>query len=164
MNKYPKSEQLQVRVSRREKATIQRAAAKAGMDMSAYVLSRVLSGNAAKFYDFAGTCMGPSARFALAELNSFLSHLTAGDLRDAVAEPPPLELTPYMLNYITAMVEQVCARRAVAAPRWTRTIPPLINPVFASALISLRLHLLTHSPPAFRCRNIFIDSSVGDRI
>jgi hypothetical protein len=164
LNKSPKSEQLQVRVSRRQKAAIQRAAAKVGMDMSAYVLSRVLSDNAVKFHDFAVACMGPTSRFALAELNSFLSGLAAGDLRDAVAEPPPLELTPYFLNYITAMVEQTCARRAVAAPRWTRTIPPLIDPVFASALISLRLHLLTHSPPAFRRRNIFIDSSVGDRI
>ena len=134
------------------------------MNMSAYVLSRVLSGNAAKFHDIAVTCMGPTSRFALAELNSFLSGLTAGDLRDAVAELPPLALTSYILNYITAMVEQACVRRGVAIPAWARTIAPLGEPVFASALKSLRLHLLTHSPPAFRCRNIFIDSSVGDRI
>jgi hypothetical protein len=151
-------------VSRRQKAAIQRAAAKAGMDMSAYVLSRVLSGTAAKFHDFALACRGPAARFALAELNSFLSGLTAGDLREAVAEPPPLGLTPYLLNYITAMVEQACVRRGVAIPAWTRTIPPLIEPVFASVLESLRLHLLTNSPPAFRRWNIFIDSSVGERI
>ena len=134
------------------------------MGMSAYVLSRVLSDNAAKFHDFAVTCVGRASRFALAELNSFLSGLTARELPDAVTEPPPLTLTPYILNYITAMVEQACVRRGVAVPAWTRAIQPLSEPVFASGLKSLRLHLLTHSPPAFRCRNIFVDSSVGDRI
>jgi hypothetical protein len=134
------------------------------MDMSGYVLSRVLSDATAKFNEFALACMGSAPRFALAELNSLLSGLSAGDFRDAVADPPPPRLTPYLLNYIAAMVEQACVRRGVAVPAWTRTIPPLSEPVFASALKSLRLHLLTNSPPAFRCRNIFIDSSVGDRI
>jgi len=134
------------------------------MDMSAYVLSRVLPNTAVKFRELAEGCRGPASRFALAELNSFLSALTAGDLRDAVAESLPPGLTPYLLNYVTAMVEQACARRGIPVPAWTRSIPPLIDPVFASALISLRLHLLTRSPPAFRRRNIFIDSSVGERI
>ena len=159
-----KSEQLQIRVSRRQKAAIKRAAAKAGVDMSTYVLSRVLGGTTTKFHDLAVACKGPASRFALAELNSFLSGLTGGDLRDAVVEPPPQGLTPYLLNYITAMVEQACARRGAPVPAWTRSIPPLIEPVFASVLMSLRLHLLTHSPPAFRRRNIFIDSSLGERI
>ncbi|HTY49830.1 MAG TPA: hypothetical protein VMB48_09070 [Steroidobacteraceae bacterium] len=38
------------------------------------------------------------------------------------------------------------------------------EPAFGSELRSLRLHLLTQSPPAFRCRNIFIDASVGERV
>ncbi|MGH7310893.1 MAG: plasmid mobilization protein, partial [Candidatus Rokuibacteriota bacterium] len=37
-----KSAQLQIRVSPAEKAAIQRAARRAGLDMSAYVLTRVL--------------------------------------------------------------------------------------------------------------------------
>jgi hypothetical protein len=164
VDKPSKSEQLQIRVTRRQKAAIQRSAAQAGMDMSAYVLSRVLSSSTARFHDYAVACLGPASRFALAELNSFLSGLAAGDLRDAVAAPPPSALTPYLLNYITAMVEQACARRGIAVPAWTRTIVPLTEPVFASALKSLRLHLLTHSPPPFRRRNIFVDSSVGERI
>jgi uncharacterized protein (DUF1778 family) len=49
MDKLAKSEQLQIRLSRQEKAAIQRAAARAGMDMSGYVLSRVLSAPAAQF-------------------------------------------------------------------------------------------------------------------
>lgn len=164
MGESVKSEQLQIRVSRRQKAAIQRAAAQSGMDMSAYVLSRVLPAPAAMFHDYAAACMGSASPFALAEINSLLSDLTVGQLRDAVAAPPPSGLTPYLLNYITAMVEQACARRGIAVPAWTRTIAPLTEPVFASALKSLRLHLLTHSPPPFRLRNIFIDSSVGERI
>ena len=86
MDKSLKSEQLQIRVSRRQKAAIKRAAAKAGVDMSTYVLNRVLADTATKFYDFAVACMGPTSRFGLAELNSFLSGLSAGDFRNAVAE------------------------------------------------------------------------------
>jgi hypothetical protein len=50
------------------------------------------------------------------------------------------------------------------APSWTGEVRPLEKPVFGSSLKSLRLHLLRHSPVAFRSRNIFIDSSIGDRV
>jgi hypothetical protein len=43
-------------------------------------------------------------------------------------------------------------------------VVPLEEPAFGTALQSLRLHLLTHSPPPFRLRNIFIDSSLGQRV
>jgi hypothetical protein len=59
------------------------------------------------------------------------------------------------------MVEYACARRGVALAEWTKAIAPLTEPVFGSELISLRLHLLTHSPAPFRRRNIFIDASLG---
>jgi hypothetical protein len=165
MNKPAKSSQLQIRVSAREKAAIQRAASRAGMDMSAYVLARVLSVPAAAFHDRVLDCAGaPAPRFALAELNSLLSSFTAGELRDAIAAPLPPGLSPFLGNYIAAMVESACARRAVVVPAWTRSIAPLAEPVFGSELQSLRLHLLTSSPPAFRCRNIFIDATVGDQV
>jgi hypothetical protein len=62
------------------------------------------------------------------------------------------------------MVEAVCAKRGIPLPTWTRKIGPLEAPQFGSKLQALRLHLLTHSPAAFRRRNIFIDASVGDRV
>ncbi len=62
------------------------------------------------------------------------------------------------------MVEYACAQRDVAPPAWTRAVAPLTEPVFGSALMSLRLYLLTHSPAPFRRRNIFIDASVGSRV
>lgn len=164
MDKSVKSEQLQVRVSREEKDAIARAAARAGMDMSSYVLCRVLPSAPARFRELAAACTGPAPHYALAELNSLLSGFTAGELRDAVATPPPPGLSPFLLNYVTAQVEQACAKRGVALPAWTRSVAPMPVPVFGSTLQSLRLHLLTHSPPPFRRRNIFIDASVGERV
>jgi uncharacterized protein (DUF1778 family) len=165
MRKSPKTLQLQIRVSAEEKFAIQRAAARAGTDLSAYVLAQVLSVPAAEYRDRVAACVSAAQpSFALAELNTLLSTFTAGELRDAVAATPPPGLTPFLANYVAAMVEYACSKHGVAAPGWTRSIEPLIDPVFGSALQSLRLHLLTHSPPPFRVRNIFIDASLGDRI
>jgi hypothetical protein len=165
MSKSPKTAQMQIRVSAAEKSAIQRAAAQAGMDMSAYVLARVLSVPAARFRDCVRDCAGSaSPRFGLAELNSLLFNFTAAELRDAIGAPPPPGLSDFLGNYIAAMVEYACARRDVAVPEWTRTIAPLTEPVFGSGLLSLRLYLLTHSPPPFRARNIFIEATLGDRV
>jgi mobilization protein NikA len=165
MKMPPKTAQMQIRVTAAEKTAIQRAASRAGMDMSAYVLSKVLSVPAALFRECVADCADAvSPRLALAELNSLLASLTAGELRDAIAAQPPSALSPFVGNYIAAMVECICARRGVAVPGWTRAIAPLPQPVFGSDLQSLRFHLLTHAPPPFRSRNIFIDSTVGDRV
>jgi hypothetical protein len=164
MSAAAKSAQLQIRVSPAEKIAIQRAARRAGLDMSAYVLARVLPTLARRFQELTEACVDTEgARFALAELNAWLASLGAGELREAVASPPPA-LTPYLANYVAAMVEVACAQHGIAPPAWTRTVAPLTEPVFGSALMSLRLYLLTHSPAPFRRRNIFIDSSVGSRV
>jgi hypothetical protein len=125
----------------------------------------VLSDPAAQFQYRVRDCAdSASPRFALAELNSLLADLTAGELRDAIAASPPPGLSPFLANYSAAMVEYACARCAIAIPEWTRSIAPLAEPVFGSELQSLRLHLLIHSPPPFRARNIFIDATLGDRV
>jgi hypothetical protein len=165
MSRSSKTAQMQIRVSAQEKAAIQRAAARAGMDMSAFVLAKVLPDSAAEFRNRVMDCAGSeSPRFGLAELNSLLATFTAGELRDATAAPLPSDLTPFLANYIAAMVEYTCAKRGIAIPAWTRSIAPLAEPVFGSELQSLRHYLLTHSPAPFRGRNIFIDSTVGDRV
>jgi hypothetical protein len=105
-----------------------------------------------------------SARFALAELNSLIAGLSDDDLRKALASPPPAGLSAYHANYIAAMVEYACGRRDIRPPAWTVSVAPLAEPVFASQLESLRLHLLTNSPPPFRRRGIFIDASLGSRV
>jgi uncharacterized protein (DUF1778 family) len=159
-----KSAQLQIRVTRSEKAAILAAAKAAGMDMSRYVLERVFPPAAGRFQEAVVAAARTQKSFALAELNSLLAALPAAELRDAVATLPPTALSPFLANYVAAMVEYACARRDIAPPGWTRNITPLREPVFATSLLSLRLHLLTHSPPPFRHRNIFIDSSIGARV
>lgn len=159
-----KSGQLQIRVTPAQKATIGRAARRAGMDMSAYVLARLLPAPARRFQELTGACADSrEARFALAELSSWLAGLGAGELQDAVSAPPP-RLTPYLANYVAAMTEVACARNRVAPPSWVNATQPLAEPVFGSTLMSLRLYLLSHSPAPFRRRNIFIDASVGSRV
>jgi hypothetical protein len=159
-----KSGQLQIRVSPAQKAAIRSAARNAGLDMSAYVLARLLPAQSRRFQELTGACTDSrDARFALAELNAWLASLSAGELQDAVSAPPP-QLTPYLANYVAAMIEYACAKLGVAAPSWTRAIAPLTEPVLGSTLMSLRLYLLTHSPAPFRRRNIFIDASVGSRV
>ncbi len=165
MSPTPKTAQLQIRVSPAEKAAIQRAARRAGMAMSVFVLDRLLPAAATRFQELTAACAeADSARFALAELNSFLSGLGAGELRDAVVSPPPAALRAMHANYIAAMVEYACVHTGIAPPPWTSAIAPLAEPTFGSELASLRLHLLTHSPPPFRRRNIFIDASLGARV
>ncbi len=165
MSAHSKTAQLQIRVSPSEKSAIKRAARYAGMPVSAYVLDRLLPAGSAQFQQLAAACAKETgARFALAELNSFLSALGASALQAAVASPPQTVLSAIHANYIAAMVEYASVKRDIEPPAWTSAIAPLVEPVFGSSLESLRLHVLTHSPPPFRRRNIFIDTSVGGRV
>lgn len=161
-----KSQQLQIRVSAEEKAEIQRRAADAGMDVSKWVLQQVLPPPAERFQALC-TALAESnteISYGLAELNDFLVSLTGRAFAAAVHEQPRVELPSFEANYVAGMVAHTAAQKSTAAPLWVRDIRPLETPWFASTLKSLRLHLLTSSPPAFRSRNIFVDSSVGDRI
>jgi hypothetical protein len=65
---------------------------------------------------------------------------------------------------VAAMVECAAAAKRVPTPGWTRRVPPVETPWFATSLARLTLHLLLASPAPFRRRNLFIDSSVGDRV
>ena len=159
-----KTEQMQIRVSPEEKARIREAAARAGVDMSEWVLSRLFTAEGEEFRSLIVE-LGTSTRISLplAVLNDLLDELTAERFEVAVAVEP-IGLTPYLANYVAAMVEHAAYLKGVSPPEWVATIGPLDEPVFGTDLKSLRLHLLTQSPPAFRRRNIFIDATVGDRV
>ena len=73
-------------------------------------------------------------------------------------------LTPYLRNYVAAMVELAAHQRDVFPPAWVRDVEPLEAPHFATPLAGLRLHLLRTAPVPFKRRNIFIDASIGDRV
>jgi uncharacterized protein (DUF1778 family) len=163
--KPSKSSQLQIRVSAKEKAAIRRAARRSGLDMSQYVLSRVLPQLSETFQSLVRRVRtADTSGFVLAELHAFLEALTPAELSEAAAAPPDPALPPFLANYVAAMVETASVRKSVRVPEWTQRIAPLSEPVFGSALQSLRMYLLTHSPPAFRCRNIFIDSTLGAQV
>jgi hypothetical protein len=102
--------------------------------------------------------------FALAELNDLLSGLTSGELSIAVEQADLTGLSPYLQNYVAAMVELAAHRQNVPPPSWVRDVEPLAEPRFATPLAGLRLHLLRAAPVPFKRRNIFIDSSIGDRV
>jgi hypothetical protein len=165
MKKNLKSAQLQIRISQSQKAALRRHAKRAGMSMSDWMLSKALPPLRETFQALLkalSTAEKPG--YVLAELNELLTQLTAGEFKLAVSEPPQVQLDPYWENYVAATIEQAAARKNTEAPLWTGDVQPLEAPVFGSSLKNLRLHLLTHSPVPFRCRNIFIDSSIGDRV
>lgn len=120
-------------------------------------------GSLAKSFDELTGALATAARIAypLAELNDLL---TGAPGHEIASLPKPQIADAYRLNYVTAMVELAAHRRGVAPPAWVRDVPPLASPVFIDPSLALRPHLLTSSPPPFQRRNIFIDSSLGDRV
>ena len=161
-----KTHQLQIRVSAEDKARIRARAASAGMDVSKWVLQRVLPPVEREFQALCRELASrPDARsFTFAELQDWLNRLTGGELVRAVCHAPEARLAPFEANYLAATVEHAAAIKGTSPPGWTDAVEALETPWFASSLKSLRLHLLTHSPPPFRRRNLFIDSSVEQRV
>lgn len=160
-----RSKQLQIRVTPREKAALRRLAAAAGQDMSEYVLARALPPARLRFEELLRALEDEEdRRFALAELNTFLSDLAPAELPDAVAHADLRELSPFVRNYLSAMVEQAAAMKGVEPPGWVGSVPPLAEPHFAAPLAALRLHLLAASPVPFRRRNLFVDAAIGSRV
>jgi hypothetical protein len=161
----PKSQQLQIRVTPLQKSALRRHARAAGLDVSAYVLSRLLPPDEERFAEILRALrVDGDERFALAELNDFLASRVPTQLAAAVARATLGGLSPFLQNYVAAMVEQAAGQKGVAPPAWARDVQPLAEPYFASALKSLRFHLLQVSPAPFKRRNLFIDAAVGSRV
>ena len=161
-----KTSQLQIRVDANDKARIRQRAAAAGMDVSKWVLHKLLPPIEERFRQICeGLAAGPSeSTYVLAELHDFFNRLEPREFSLAVRYPLGSQLPPFEANYLAAMIEYIAAENKVSAPGWVKDIDPMEMPWFASSLQSLRLYLLTHSPPAFRRRNLFVDNSVGSRI
>ena len=160
-----KTQQLQIRVSPRQKAALKRMARSAGADVSAYVLSRLLPAGSSRFAELLrGLETESDQKFALAELNDLLHATPPVCFPDTVAVADLRALSPYLQNYVAAMVEQAAEAKRLAPPTWVRDVIPLDTPRFATTLRSLRMHLLRSSPVPFKRRNIFIDASVGARV
>jgi hypothetical protein len=159
------SEQLQIRVSLRLREALKRRAREAGLDLSACVLSRALPAPAARFAELLDELRREErSSYVLAALNDFLAGLAAADLAAAVADADLGGLSPFLRNYVAAMVEQACDRKGLAPPEWVRQVEPLELPHFAVPFRSLRPHLLRSAPVPFKRRNVFVDSAIGDRV
>ena len=160
-----RSAHLQIRVTPGEKETLKRLAQAASQDLSSYVLGRALPSNRLRFEEILRS-LGEEEdhRFALAELNDFLTALAPVELPDALEDADVTRLPPFVRNYVAAMVEQAVHLKNVPPPAWASRVAPLEVPHFATTLKSLRLHLLGASPVPFKRRNIFVDASVGARV
>ncbi len=160
-----KTQQLQIRVTPREKATIKRLAAADGQDLSSYVLSRVVATEPDRFSAIVRALRSEQDRaFAFAELSDFLAKQTPASFAGAVATVDLGGLSASTANYAAAMVEHAASRLGVSPPAWCATVEPSEEPFFATTLKGLRPYLLQSSPVAFKRRNIFVDSSVGARV
>lgn len=160
-----KSKQLQIRVTPEQKLRLKRLAAGAGQDVSNYVLDRVLP-PARKRFDELVTLLAEEDdhRYALASLNDLLADVGPTELREAVVHGDLGCLSPFLGNYVAAMVEQACDMKGIDPPAWTARVLPLEAPYFAAPGPGLRLHLLKASPVAFKRRNLFVDAAVGSRV
>ena len=161
-----KTGQLQIRVSAEDKVRIRQHAERAGMNVSEWVLRRLLPPVESEFQKLCGELAAhPESRsYGLAHLHDLFARLDARDFQLAVREPPAATLPMFEANYVAAMIEYAAHAKEVRPPDWTREVPPLEEPWFGAPEQSLRLYLLTGSPPPFRRRNLFVDSSVGDRV
>jgi uncharacterized protein (DUF1778 family) len=160
-----RSSQLQIRVTPREKATLQRLANAAGLDVSAYVLRRVLPALAQHVDAIVrGLSNEAERRFALAELHDVLASLAADEFGSALERADIRGLDAITANYVAAMVEQAAHAKGVSAPSWTRDVEPLEEPYFATPLRGVRAYLIGAASVAFKRRNIFADAAVGARV
>jgi hypothetical protein len=117
---------------------------------------------AEEFQRLAGQLRNEQSAYVLAEINDLLTRASGSQI-ECLSEPGIGD--PYLANYVAAMVEQAAHLRGrVRPPLWTSGVAPLAEPVFAAPWMGLRAHLLLESPVPFRRRNIFIDSTIGDRV
>ena len=66
--------------------------------------------------------------------------------------------------YLAATAEELARLFHLPSPEWARAEGrQLHRPWFASPLASLRAVLLQESPPAFRCRNLFVSANALSR-
>lgn len=72
-----------------------------------------------------------------------------------VAEAP--ELSDHWAGLVAAVVSALAREQRDAVPRWVETTgSPTPFFAFPARNFPLRLRLMLESPPAFRCRNVFV--------
>jgi len=160
-----KTKYLQIRVSPEEKERIRALADRAGLDLSSYVLARALPDLQASLERIVERLALPGEfSHPLAEWNDRLTAAEGPDIRDLMRPEGLEDVDVIPRNYLAAMIEHAAHRAGVRPPEWTAEIEPSPEPWFPASSQKLRDYLLAVSPVPFRRRNIFIDSSLGDRV
>ena len=159
-----KTSHIQIRVSPAQKADLVRRARAAGLDLSSFVLEKAAPEASARFATLVRLLAErPRDPYVLAELGDLLESLGATTFATAVEFLSRSKLDDVSANLLSAMVETRAAKLGIHPPDWVGELEPLRTPWFPTELLSVRLHLLCNSPAAFRRRNLFVDSTLGDR-
>lgn len=160
-----KTAQLQIRVSERQKRKLRQRARAAAISVSELVLRLAFPPERDEFERLVGALHADGqTSFALAALNDFLAQRQAADFESILSAPPGVTLGALDSALLASMIEHAASRVGARVPHWVASTPAVDEPFFASELKGLRLYLLTSSPPAFRRRNLFVDTSVGGRV
>lgn len=169
-----KTSHIQIRVTEEEKTLIRAFAESASMDISSWVISQAINKDQKQLHLLFekltknDPVKNDWAKLTLAELNDFLYSLPKERLRHATLNKPmvnpPLIRNNKNFDYALALVELALSKHNLEMPQWIFNHNFQHQPVFASKLESLRLHLLLSSPVALRRRNIFADTSLGGRV
>src|SRR5438105_2363250 len=98
-----KTSQLQIRVSVEQKRRIKQLARDASLDVSTWVMSRLLPDEMETFQSLVSDLAADDGRdYAFAELADFLRPLPAGAFQRAVSAAPRERLDATTLNYLAA--------------------------------------------------------------
>ena len=103
-------------------------------------------------------------------LANFLDDFYASPRSQSLEDEPPLlagkgsPLGPVEDAYLAATAEELARQYDFPAPRWAAgETRHLHRPWFAVPLAAVRAVLLLESPPAFRCRNLFVSENALSR-
>ena len=160
-----KNENIQIRVSSSQKEKLKKIAKLQKMSLSEYILSISLTEiTPLEIIDlYASMAKEDDKSFHLARINELLMKCPK-HMWEKLVSFYPKNLDEKAIAYVAGLIEQAAFIRSLSKPSWSTKIEALEEPLFASHLEKLRLYLLIKSPIPFRKRNIFIDSSVGDRV
>lgn len=160
-----KTQQLQIRVSAAQKALLKRRAAAAGLDVSTFVLRRVLVDTEAQLEDLlVALAAEREPRATLARVGGLLASLDSASFRDLTMALDVSRLTAFHQNYLAAMIEHRSSQLGMAAPAWTLRVPVLDEPYFPAGTDRLRPYLMREAPVVYKRRNLFVDAGVGDHL
>jgi hypothetical protein len=163
-----KDSHIQIRINKKQKAILQAAAARDAKELSSWILDRLTPKYVEKWYELCQGLRGKrninAASHLFAEIHDLLASLNRDELSHLAGFAPQRPIASESYAYLSAMIEYAVSTKKAKMPEWINEAPPLRVPFFGSPLLSLRLHLLTHSPVAYRKRNIFIDAPIGGRV